>query len=128
VDTYKSQLHIKFKGELDLAQRPRLDALLDLGDDHPSAVVLDLSETSYLDSSTLGAFVALRERLLSRGESTIALAGADEHVSRIFEITGLCEVFPSFASLDSAFEQLNIDAANVEQRRFDATPPQHSRS
>jgi anti-anti-sigma factor len=111
-----SHLCIALRGELDLSQREGLDTVLRVGDD-TSIVILDLSETTYLDSSALGAFLTLRQSLLDR-DGSVALAGADPHVKRILEITGLDAVFKCYDSMDDARTTLGIDGRALDRREF----------
>jgi anti-anti-sigma factor len=114
-----SPVFVALKGELDLSQRPGLDAALSVADD-VTTVILDLSETRYLDSSALGAFIALRERLLDRSGGEVLITGADRHVRRILDITGLDAAFQSFDSLDDALSHLGIAETSLERRRFES--------
>jgi anti-anti-sigma factor len=109
-------LCVVLRGELDLSQRESLDTILKVDDD-TSVVILDLSETTYLDSSALGAFLTLRRSMLDRG-GRVALAGAEARVKRILEITGLDSVFQSYGSIDDARTSLSIDGVALERREF----------
>lgn len=79
-------------GDIDVAVVPELRSALDraieTGCDN---IVLDLGEVTYADSSALGLLVWLDHRLQPR-EGKAILAGANEDVSRIFELSGLLSV------------------------------------
>lgn len=63
-------------------------------------IVLDLSQVEFVDSSGLGAIVSCLKRLGPRG--TLAVAGAQGAVARLFTLTRMDRVFPLHASVDEA--------------------------
>jgi anti-anti-sigma factor len=71
-------------GEFDLAVAPRLRDQLDLFVGRQ--VVIDMSETTYIDSTTLGVLVAAH-----RMGAKISIAGAQGLVRKVLDITGLIE-------------------------------------
>jgi anti-sigma B factor antagonist len=81
------------RGEADLHSAPRLrDALATAIEDGSDELVLDLSETTFVDSMTLGVLLGAMKRLRARGGHLhLVVPGAD--VRRIFEITLLDRVF-----------------------------------
>jgi anti-sigma B factor antagonist len=85
---------VSVRGEADLHSAPELrDALATLIEDGSDELVLDLSETTFVDSMTLGVLLGAMKRVRSRGgHLRLVVAGAD--VRRIFEITLLDRVFP----------------------------------
>jgi anti-sigma B factor antagonist len=85
-------------GEFDIAQRDVLkDALSALGSQ--PTVVLDLSQTTYFDSSVLSLLVTLRAERDMRGAALI-IVGASRMVKRIFDLTSLSKVFDMRPSLE----------------------------
>jgi len=117
-----SYICVALAGEIDLYERERLDAVLDVTE-RPAVVILDLARTSYLDSSALGAFVSLRERLIDSAGSEVIFAGAGKQVARLFEICGFDQVFARFDSVDAALQHLRVDQGDVERRRLESNPP-----
>lgn len=86
---------------LDAARAPALrEELLRHIDAGHSQIVLDLSATEFLDSSGLGALVSAVKRLGSRG--TLAIAGANGAVARLFQLTRMDRVFALHPSVDAA--------------------------
>lgn len=85
---------VSVRGEADLHSAPELrDALATLIEDGTDELVLDLSETTFVDSMTLGVLLGAMKRVRSRGgHLRLVVTGAD--VRRIFEITLLDRVFP----------------------------------
>lgn len=79
-------------GDIDVAVVPDLRAALDqVIETGCENIVLDLAEVTYADSSALGLLVWLDHRLQAR-EGKAILAGANDDVSRIFELSGLLSV------------------------------------
>ena len=90
---------IAMSGEHDLSTAPELRARLhDLGES--SAVIIDLDETTFVDSSILGVLVGGLRRARERDVPFGLVLGSEAHpaIRRIFELTGLHDVFPIYAS------------------------------
>ena len=64
-------------------------------------VVLDLGKVNFMDSSGLGAIVALG-RSLSRGEGELRLANVTPYVCKIFEFTRLHQAFEIYDTVEEA--------------------------
>lgn len=80
-------------GELDAATAPDLADLCRCVHAHGDRdVVIDLTATSFLDSSGLRALVGAR-RLFGDGGGSLRLAHPSEPVMRLLEITGLRDYF-----------------------------------
>jgi anti-sigma B factor antagonist len=92
---------IAVEGELDLSTAPRLKwTLLDaLGAGH-SLLVLDLSCTTFMDSTALGVLVAIK-RGFDAGERLVVVCPASD-VLQIFEFAGMDGAFTIFPELDRA--------------------------
>jgi anti-sigma B factor antagonist len=90
---------LAMSGEHDLSTAPELRARLhELGES--SAIIIDLDETTFVDSSILGVLVGGLRRARER-EVPFGLVlgdGAHPAIRRIFELTGLHDVFPIFPS------------------------------
>lgn len=89
-------------GSVDLATAPKMrDRISDVVGDGHLHLVVDLSETEFLDSTGLGALVGALKRLrLKDGE--IRVVCTPGHIRRVFEITHLDRVFSLHESLDAA--------------------------
>jgi anti-sigma B factor antagonist len=86
-------------GEHDLSTAPELRARLhELGE--TSAIIIDLDETTFVDSSILGVLVGGLRRARERDVPFGLVLGDQAHpaIRRIFELTGLHDVFPIFAT------------------------------
>jgi anti-sigma B factor antagonist len=66
--------------------------------------VVDMSRTRFCDSAGLHALVAAHRRSLATG-SQVRLVICTAAVLRIFGLTGMDRVIPSFTSLDEALAQ-----------------------
>ena len=90
VDEYTHVVAVR--GDIDLYSAPefrqRISEVIDEGKTH---IVIDLSEASFIDSTTLGVLVGAIKRLRTRG-GALAIACQDSGILRVFEITGLDQV------------------------------------
>jgi anti-anti-sigma factor len=74
-------------GELDMGTAPAfLEQLTWVDQDGASAVMLDLRDVTFVDSTGLRAFLQAYERAKTRGYRLI-LVGANEHIRRLFALT-----------------------------------------
>jgi anti-anti-sigma factor len=79
---------IALGGELDLATTPILgEQLQDAEQLDVDAIVLDLRDVTFIDSTGLAAFIRARERA-SRNGHRFLLVGANDSARRLFELTG----------------------------------------
>ncbi len=86
-------LHVR--GEIDVATSPALRAEIGtLIDGGAQKIVLDLHEMSFIDSSGLGVLVGALKRLRELGREDLTLLGLQGPAQRVFEITGLTQLFP----------------------------------
>ncbi len=92
---------ISVEGELDLSSAPRLKwALLDALETGHNRLVLDLSLTTFMDSTALGVLVGVKRKL--DGDERLAVVCAGPDVLKIFEYAGMDEAFAIFATLEQA--------------------------
>ena len=75
--------------------------LLALDDDGGGAVIVDLTDCSFFDSTGLKTLVAAQRRL-ERSNRRLALVVATSNVLRVFELTRLDERFAIYPSLAAA--------------------------
>ena len=89
-------------GEIDLFTAPefkeRVSAPIDAG---RSNLVVDLSATTFIDSSSLGVLIGAHRRLKLRG-GTLVVVCDNEAIAKTFNITGLDGVFTIAPSVDEA--------------------------
>ena len=89
---------IALTGELDLGTAERLAQELERAQaDGESAIVLDLSGLTFIDSTGLRVIIEADEQLAD-GESAWAIVPGPDSVQRVFELTGTAERLPFRAS------------------------------
>jgi len=92
---------ISVAGELDLSAAPRLKwMLIDALEAGHSELVVDLSLTTFIDSTALSVLVGVTRRLDVGGR--LAIVCARLSVLKIFEFAGLDGAFAIFPTLDEA--------------------------
>ena len=93
---------IALSGEVDLYTAPEFkQQLLDLIGQGVKEVVVDFTETTFIDSTTLGVLVGGVKRLRTN-EGQLSLVCSDRNITKIFEITGLDRVFTIHPTRDAA--------------------------
>ena len=98
-------------GELDLYTAERLrDRIGEAGALGADTVLVDLSEVSFVDSTSLAVLVQETKRLEGRGHSLVLVTN-DPRTRRVVEVSGLNRVLRTFATLQDAL----IELARVPQ-------------
>jgi anti-sigma B factor antagonist len=93
---------LSLKGEIDLHVSPSVTASLDgMIDKKPQRMVVDLSDVTYIDSAGLAALIQAMQKVEGYGGKFL-LAGLQETVCSIFEISRLDQVFQIFPDADAA--------------------------
>jgi anti-sigma B factor antagonist len=93
---------IELGGEVDLYTAPEFkERLVQLIESGKTQIVVDLSQATFIDSTTLGVLVGGVKRLRPAGGS-LALVCSDQNITKIFEITGLDRVFGIHETRDEA--------------------------
>ena len=101
---------IALRGEVDLYTAPEFkQQLLEVIDQGGRDVVVDLSNTTFIDSTTLGVLVGGVKRLRAN-DGQLSLVCSDRNITKIFEITGLDRVFPIHENRKAALESLSSPA------------------
>ena len=84
---------LSVRGEVDVYSAPALsENLAQLLDEGTTAIVVDLSEVAFLDSTGLGALIGARTATETAG-GTLALVCTNDRILKLFTITGLDNVF-----------------------------------
>jgi anti-sigma B factor antagonist len=100
--TSEHQYVISLAGEVDLYTAPEFkQQLLDVIGKGAKDVVVDFSNTTFIDSTTLGVLVGGVKRL-RQNEGQLSLVCSDRNITKIFEITGLDRVFTIHATREEA--------------------------
>lgn len=97
---------LAIRGDADLHVAPELrDRLAREIEDGASAVVLDLSRATFVDSMALGVLLETMKRLRAQG-GTLRLVVPQTELRRIFEITLLDRVLPLDATREDALREV----------------------
>lgn len=92
---------VEVAGEVELHSAGQLrDELQQAGEGERPCVVVDLSRVSFIDSTGLGVLVGAFKRVRERG--SLSIVCPQRSIRRVFEITGLMQVFPFHQNLDEA--------------------------
>jgi anti-sigma B factor antagonist len=93
---------LSLKGEIDLHVSPSVTASLNaMVEKKPRRLVVDLSDVTYIDSAGLAALIEAMQKVEGYGGKFL-LAGLQETVRSIFEISRLDQVFQIFPNVDAA--------------------------
>jgi anti-sigma B factor antagonist len=96
---------ISLAGEVDLYTAPEFkQQLLDVISQGGKEVIVDFSNTTFIDSTTLGVLVGGVKRLRTN-DGQLSLVCSDRNITKIFEITGLDRVFSIYPTRDEAIAQ-----------------------
>jgi anti-anti-sigma factor len=79
---------LEVRGEIDLATARIVEQKLLRAEEAHDLVALDLTETSFIDSTGLHVIVAASRRLRGRGGRLVVVEGPPQ-VRRLFDVTGL---------------------------------------
>jgi anti-sigma B factor antagonist len=97
---------VSIKGEIDVYSAPQLkDALTELLGAGSSAVVVDLTDVGFLDSTGLGALVAARTSATD-ADIRLPIVSDRDRILKLFRITGLDGVFEIHPTVDAAVAAL----------------------
>ena len=92
---------VEVGGEVELHSAEQLrDELIQACNVERPCIVVDLSRVSFIDSSGLGVLVGALKRVRERG--ALSLVCPQQRVRRVFEITGLTQVFSMYNELEEA--------------------------
>jgi anti-sigma B factor antagonist len=98
---------VAVRGEADLHSAPELrDRLASVIDEGARHVLVDLSETSFIDSMALGVLLGSTKRLRANGGQLELIVGQPD-IRRIFEITMLDRILVIHPSREAALEGAN---------------------
>jgi anti-sigma B factor antagonist len=99
---------ISLTGEVDLYTAPEFkQQLIEVIEQGGKDVIVDFSNTTFIDSTTLGVLVGGVKRLRTN-DGRLSLVCSDRNITKIFEITGLDKVFEIHATRDEAVSSLEV--------------------
>jgi anti-sigma B factor antagonist len=106
VDGLEGAYVIALAGEVDLYTAPEFkQQLLDVIGKGGKEVIVDFSDTTFIDSTTLGVLVGGVKRLRTN-DGQLSLVCNDRNITKIFEITGLDRVFTIYPTRDEAIAKV----------------------
>ena len=98
---------IRLEGEFDLHTGPQFERrVLEVLGRGASQVVVDLSDVSFIDSTTIGILMRTRKRL-ARLRGRLLVICADRNILRLFEITALDRMFELYRTREEALEHVD---------------------
>ena len=93
----------RVRGEVDASNVKEIaDWLRDLLSNRSVAMVVDLSETTYLDSAGINMLFALGEEMRGRQQSLALVVGQGSPIDRVVSLTGLDQMVGVHATLPDA--------------------------
>ena len=98
--------------EIDITNAPELrSALLEAAAHGHGTIVADLSRTQFCDSSGLHTLLAAHKRATAAGGDMLLVIPGDA-VLRVFTITGVDQIIPTFTSLEEALARTSASGPN----------------
>ena len=95
------------RGEIDLFTAPELKQVLAESIEAGRVrIIVDLTDTTFLDSTALGVLIGAVKRLRSR-DGALAIVNIDDNISKTFEITGLDQIFTIVPTRDEAIDAVD---------------------
>lgn len=99
---------LEVAGEIDLANvNVFIERLFELSVDGDQKIVLDMSDVEFVDSTVLNALFAAAPRVRANGGDMAILLGS-RNVERVFELTGLDEIYTIVRTRRQAYDQLGV--------------------
>ncbi len=103
---------VAVEGELDLTTAPRLKwMLVDAIESARTRLVLDLSATTFMDSTALGVLVVVNRNL--HPGAAMAIVCPNANVLRIFELSGMDGAFALFPTYEEALAHVKSATAGA---------------
>jgi anti-sigma B factor antagonist len=95
------------RGEIDLFTAPELKQVLaESIEGGRIRIIVDLTDTTFLDSTALGVLIGAVKRLRSR-DGALAIVNIDDNIAKTFEITGLDQIFTIVPTRDEAIDAVD---------------------
>jgi anti-sigma B factor antagonist len=112
-DTAGDVVVVLVEGEHDIYTAHTLRERLEEALGRAGGIVVDLTATTFLDSSVLGALLDARRRAIASSQGFVVCVGetVEPGVQRILDITGLVPVFPVLRRREEAIEAARVNGA-----------------
>jgi anti-sigma B factor antagonist len=95
------------RGEIDLFTAPELKQVLaEAIEGGRIRIIVDLTDTTFLDSTALGVLIGAVKRLRSR-DGALAIVNVDDNIAKTFEITGLDQIFTIVPTREEAVDAVD---------------------
>lgn len=101
VEHAESHSLVSVRGEIDLHSAPKVQNAVERGANGVEAVVVDMKDITFMDSTALSMLMRAKDELGGRGIS-LRLADPSGAVERLFNVTGFGEYFEIFPSREAA--------------------------
>lgn len=92
---------VAVRGEVDLHTAPKVQYAIERGAEGVEAVVVDMADVAFMDSTALSTLMRAKETLEKDGTS-LRLTTPSGAVQRIFDVTGFGDYFEIYASREAA--------------------------
>ena len=103
---------IALAGDFDLHSGPEFERrVLEALGRSATDLLIDLSEVSFIDSTTIGILMRTRKRLAPLG-GRVLIVTSDRNILRLFEITALDRMFEIYSRRTDALEEINGHAGS----------------
>jgi anti-anti-sigma factor len=104
----------RIRGEVDMSNVNELNmALQNAVVQTAAGLVIDFSQTEYLDSAGLHFIFDLGKRLRDRGQRLYLVVPADSPVAAVLDIVSVDSIAPRCETLEHAVERLAAHAADI---------------
>jgi anti-anti-sigma factor len=104
----------RVRGEIDLSNVGEVStALQNAVEQSSTGLVVDFSQTGYLDSAGLHFIFDLGKRLRDRGQRLYLVVPKESPVSAVLDIVNVDALVRRYETLDDAMERLRAHAADV---------------
>ena len=96
-------LCVQLEGEIDHHSAQKIREAIDKTFEPTDCrlIIFDFSKVSFMDSSGIGMIIGRYKNAKKRG-GTVAIAGMNPELGRIFQISGLAKIINSYASVSEA--------------------------
>ncbi len=97
---------LELTGRLDGTTTGQIEARLQSSVDTSPVVIIDLAALDYISSAGLRVLLSAAKKAKATGHSLV-LAGPQESVAKVFEMTGFADFCPIYQSRANALEKIN---------------------
>ncbi|PJZ58761.1 anti-sigma factor antagonist [Leptospira barantonii] len=102
----KNMAILKTTGEISLFSAKKFkEAMTERIENGVNIFLVDLSDTSHIDSSGLAAFISTQARLFKEAQGKIIIYSVPMHLQKIFELTKLDKLIGITIDLDAAIDK-----------------------